>query len=62
MKYTYEPVRDKALIKAFIERKIPVKFYSPGVEPPDAPAWLKELFGLDVLEYAKGLLEMKVKK
>jgi len=62
MKYAYEPVRDKDLIKAFIERKIPIKFYSPGLQPPSAPAWLIKLFGRELLEYAKGLLEMRAKK
>jgi len=58
MKYTYEPVRDKELIKAFIERKIPAKFYSPGSDPPAAPEWLVKLFTRELLEYSKGLLEM----
>jgi len=57
-KYTYEPVRDKELIKAFIERKIPAKFYSPGIDPPAAPEWLVKLFTRELLEYSKGLLEM----
>jgi len=59
MKYKYVIVKNRAMIRDFIEAKRRIR--SPCnefIEPPTCPEWLKDRVGVDTLDYAKRVLEL----